>query len=75
MAMEPGKPGKNTAYKNAASTSLGICLQINASQITISACFSDPDGQNFSHATISGPIAQSAKLAQTLAGKLRQKSS
>jgi hydroxymethylbilane synthase len=41
------------------------------SKITISACFSDPDGQNFSHATLSGPIADSAKLAQSLADKLR----
>ncbi len=53
----------------------GVFAQINGSNITISGCFSDPDGQNFSHATISGPIAQSAKLAQTLADKLRQKSS
>jgi len=41
----------------------GVFAQINGSNITISGCFSDPDGQNFSHATISGPIAQSAKLA------------
>jgi hydroxymethylbilane synthase len=55
----------------------GVFAQINGSNITISGCFSDPDpdGQNFSHATISGPIAQSAKLAQTLADKLRQKNS
>ncbi|MGD0552051.1 MAG: hydroxymethylbilane synthase [Sedimentisphaerales bacterium] len=53
----------------------GVFAQIDGSKITISACFSDPDGQNFSHATISGPIAQSAKLAQSLADKLRQKSS
>jgi hydroxymethylbilane synthase len=53
----------------------GVFAQIDGSKITISACFSDPDGQNFSHATISGLIAQSAKLAQSLADKLRQKSS
>jgi hydroxymethylbilane synthase len=61
----------------------GVFAQINGgnlsrrseakTEITISACFSDPDGQNFSQTTLSGPIAQSAKLAQTLADKLRQK--
>ena len=51
----------------------GVFAQVFSDQITISACFSDPDGQNFSHATLSGPIAQSAKLAQTIADKLRQK--
>jgi hydroxymethylbilane synthase len=50
----------------------GVFAQIDGSKITISACFSDPDGQNFSHATISGPITQSAKLAQSLADKLKQ---
>ncbi len=51
----------------------GVFAQVDGSKITISACFSDPDGQNFSRATISGPIADSAKLAQSLADKLRQK--
>jgi hydroxymethylbilane synthase len=50
----------------------GVFAQLDGSIITISACFSDPDGQNFSHATISGSIADSAKLAQTLADKLRK---
>jgi len=53
----------------------GVFAKIDGSKITISACFSDPDGQNFSHATLSGPIADSAKLTQTLADKLRRKSS
>jgi hydroxymethylbilane synthase len=53
----------------------GVFAKIEGSQIAIWGCFSDPDGQNFSHTTLSGPIAQSAKLAQTLADKLRQKSS
>ncbi|MGD0596330.1 MAG: hydroxymethylbilane synthase [Sedimentisphaerales bacterium] len=52
----------------------GVFAQVDGSKITISACFSDPAGQNFSHATISGPINDSAKLAQTIADKLRQKS-
>ncbi|MGD0572489.1 MAG: hydroxymethylbilane synthase [Sedimentisphaerales bacterium] len=51
----------------------GVFAQIDGSKISISACFSDPDGQNFSHITFSGPIAESAKLAQSLADKLRQK--
>jgi len=53
----------------------GVFAQIDGSKITISACFSDPDGQNFSHATLSGPISDSAKLALSLADKLRQKNS
>jgi len=39
--------------------------------ISISACFADPDGQNFREYSISGPITDSAKLAQSLADKLR----
>ena len=46
--------------------------RVEESIITISACLSDPDGSNFRQATISGPINESAKLAQSLAGKLRQ---
>jgi hydroxymethylbilane synthase len=51
----------------------GVFAQINNSNITIYACFSDPDGQNFRNASLSGPIADSAKLAQTVAEKLKQK--
>jgi hydroxymethylbilane synthase len=40
-------------------------------QITISGCFSDPNGQNFVHCDISGPVADYESLAQTLAAKLR----
>jgi hydroxymethylbilane synthase len=50
----------------------GVFAQIDGSQITISACFSDPDGSNFRQATISGPISDSAKLAQSLADKLKR---
>jgi hydroxymethylbilane synthase len=53
----------------------GVFAQLFEDQITISACFSNPESQNFSHATLSGPITESAKLAQSLADKLRQKSS
>jgi hydroxymethylbilane synthase len=49
----------------------GVFAQINGSQITISACFSDPDGSNFRHATLSGPISDSAKLAKSVADKLK----
>jgi hydroxymethylbilane synthase len=49
----------------------GVFAQIDGSKITISACFSDPDGGNFRQVTTSGPIAQFAKLAQSLADKLR----
>jgi hydroxymethylbilane synthase len=47
--------------------------RVEESIITISACFSDPDGNNFREHSISGPISDSAKLAQSLADKLRQK--
>lgn len=50
----------------------GVFAQIDGSKITIWACFSDPDGSNFRESSISGPIADSAKLAQSLADKLRQ---
>jgi len=49
----------------------GVFAQINGSNITIWACFSDPDGGNFREHSLSGPIADSAKLAQSLADKLR----
>jgi len=49
----------------------GVFAQIDGSQITISVCFSDPDGNNFRNASLSGPINDSAKLAQSLADKLR----
>jgi hydroxymethylbilane synthase len=50
----------------------GVFAQVFSDQITISACFSDPDGQNFRESSLSGPIADSAKLAQSLADKLRK---
>jgi len=53
----------------------GVFAQVDGSKITISACFSDPDGSNFREYSLSGPIFESAKLAQTLTDKLRQKSS
>jgi hydroxymethylbilane synthase len=49
----------------------GVFARLSEGKLTIWGCFSDPDGQNFSHATLSGPIADSAKLAQSLADKLR----
>ena len=53
----------------------GVFARLSEGKITIWGCFSDPDGSNFRHATISGPIADSAKLTQSLADKLRQKNS
>ena len=50
----------------------GVFAQLSGDKITIFACFSDPDGQNFSHATLSGPITDSAKLAKSIADKLRK---
>jgi hydroxymethylbilane synthase len=49
----------------------GVFAQIDGSKITISACLSDPDGNNFRHASLSGPIADSAKLAKSVADKLK----
>ncbi len=40
-------------------------------EITISACLSDPNGDNFRQSSLSGPIADSAKLAKSVADKLR----
>jgi hydroxymethylbilane synthase len=51
----------------------GVFAQLSDDKITISACFSDPDGSNFRDATISGPISDSAKLTKSVADKLRQK--
>jgi hydroxymethylbilane synthase len=51
----------------------GVFAQIDGSKITIAACFSDPDGNNFREYSLSGPIAQSAKLAKSVADKLRKK--
>jgi hydroxymethylbilane synthase len=45
--------------------------RIEESVLIISACLSDPDGSNFRESSISGPISTSAKLAQSLADKLR----
>ncbi|MGB7581526.1 MAG: hydroxymethylbilane synthase [Sedimentisphaerales bacterium] len=53
----------------------GVFARIDGSKITISACLSDPDGSNFRESSLSGPINDSAKLAQSFADKLRQKSS
>ncbi|MGA2071566.1 MAG: hydroxymethylbilane synthase [Sedimentisphaerales bacterium] len=50
----------------------GVFAQLSGDQITISACFSDPDGSNFREFSLSGPIADSAKLAQSLADKLKR---
>jgi len=51
----------------------GVFAQTDGSKITISACFSDPDGNNFREYSLSGPIADSAKLTKSVADKLRQK--
>jgi hydroxymethylbilane synthase len=50
----------------------GVFAQIDGSKITIWACLSDPDGSNFRHAAISDLITDSAKLAQSLADKLKR---
>ena len=49
----------------------GVFARLSEGKITVWGCFSDPDGSNFRHATISGLINDSAKLAQSLADKLR----
>jgi hydroxymethylbilane synthase len=51
----------------------GVFAKINGEQITISGCFSDPEGQNFVQSTISGPVTDSENLAQLLADKLLRK--
>lgn len=51
----------------------GVFAKINGEQITISGCFSDPDGQNFDHCDISGPVADYESLAQSLAQSLAAK--
>jgi hydroxymethylbilane synthase len=50
----------------------GVFAKIEGSQITIWGCLSEPDGSNFRHATLSSPINDSAKLAKSVADKLRQ---
>jgi len=49
----------------------GVFAKVSGKKIKISACFSNPDGSNFRKASISGPIADSSKLARRLADKLR----
>jgi len=49
----------------------GVFARLSEGKITIWGCLSDPDGSNFRHATFSGPINDSAKLAKSLADKLR----
>jgi hydroxymethylbilane synthase len=49
----------------------GVFAKIEGSQITIWGCLSEPDGSNFREHSLSGPINDSAKLAQSLADKLR----
>lgn len=49
----------------------GVFAQILGSQITISGCFSDPDGSHFKQSTIAGPASDYKVLAQSLADKLR----
>ncbi len=50
----------------------GVFAQLSGDKITISACFSDPDGANFREHSLSGPISDSSKLAQSLADKLKR---
>jgi hydroxymethylbilane synthase len=50
----------------------GVFAQIDGSKITISACFSDPDGSNFRESSLSGPITDYKSLAQSLADKLKR---
>jgi len=49
----------------------GVFAQISGNKITISACFSNPDGSNFREHSLSGLITDSANLALSLADKLR----
>jgi len=51
----------------------GVFARLVDDQITISGCFSEPEGSNFVQSTISGPVTEYETLAQTLADKLRQK--
>jgi len=51
----------------------GVFAKISGDQITISGCFSEPDGKNFVQSTVSGPVADYEILTQTLAAKLLQK--
>jgi hydroxymethylbilane synthase len=51
----------------------GVFARLNGDQITISGCFSDPDGQNFVQSTVSGLVSDSETIAQTLATKLLRK--
>lgn len=51
----------------------GVFAQLSGDKITISACLSDPDGSNFREHSLSGLIADSSKLAKSIADKLRQK--
>jgi hydroxymethylbilane synthase len=50
----------------------GVFAQVAGSQITISGCFSDPDGGKFRESSISGPAEDYESLARTLADKLRR---
>jgi hydroxymethylbilane synthase len=59
----------------------GVFAQLNSgnlsrrseakTEITIWGCLSDPNGDNFREASLSGPISDSAKLAKSVADKLR----
>jgi len=51
----------------------GVFAKISGSQITISACLSDPEGKKFVQSTLTGPVADYDTLARTLADKLRRK--
>jgi hydroxymethylbilane synthase len=51
----------------------GVFAKISGSQITISACLSDPEGKKFVQSTLTGPVADYKTLAQSLADKLRRK--
>jgi hydroxymethylbilane synthase len=51
----------------------GVFAKISGDQITISGCFSEPDGKNFVQSAVSGPVADYEILTQTLAAKLLQK--
>jgi hydroxymethylbilane synthase len=50
----------------------GVFAEIEGSQITIWGCLSDPDGNNFKEHSLSGPVADSTKLAHSLADKLKR---
>jgi hydroxymethylbilane synthase len=49
----------------------GAYAKIHNEEITISAFYCEPDGKNFTRFSLTGPIAESERLAREIANKLR----